>query len=116
MAKRSEIEILTREVDQAWIVDLGGEIDLYQSPQVRKKFEGVLAKNPKRLLVNLTKVSYMDSSGLATLVEVFQITKKKGIVFGLFGMNTTLKGLFEITRLEKVFSIYPEEAQALKGL
>ena len=97
------------------VVDIGGEIDLYHSPMVRKKFEEVLSKNPKRFLVNLLKVSYMDSSGLATLIEAFQISNKKGTSFGLFGVSGTLRGLFEITRLEKVFNIFKDEDEALSS-
>jgi anti-anti-sigma factor len=57
----------------------------------------------------------MDSSGLATLIEAFQISKKQGTFFGIFGVSATLQGLFEITRLEKVFSIFKDEAEALLG-
>jgi anti-sigma B factor antagonist len=114
MPKRSEIVILIREVGNSHVVDIGGEVDLYRSPMVRKNFAEVFAKNPKRFLVNLSKVTYMDSSGLATLIEAFQISQKKGTFFGLFGVNVTLRGLFEITRLEKVFKIFNDEAEALQ--
>ncbi len=116
MPKKNEIEILVREVNGSCIVDLGGEIDLYRSPIVRKRFEELLHKNPRKLLINLKQVSYMDSSGLATLIEAFQIAKKKNVFFGLFAVSTGLQGLFEITRLEKVFQIYKDEIEALKGI
>jgi anti-sigma B factor antagonist len=116
MPRKSEIVVQLREINDAWIIDLTGEVDLYRSPAVRKKFEEVISKNPKRFFVNLIKVSYMDSSGLATLIEAFQISKRKGIFLGLYGVNTTLKGLFEITRLEKVFNIFLTEEEALKGM
>lgn len=116
MPKKDEIEILIRDIEGSCVMDLGGEIDLYRSPVVRKKFDEVLHKNPSRLLVNLKKVSYMDSSGLATLIEAFQIAKKHNVGFCLFAVSATLQGLFEITRLEKVFRIYKDEADALKGI
>src|SRR5574341_636628 len=115
MPRKKEIEISVRELGGSWVIDLGGEIDLYRSPAVRKKFEEVFTKNPKRFFVNLLKVTYMDSSGLATLIEAFQISKKNGTFFGIFGVSGTLQGLFEITRLEKVFSIFKDETEALQG-
>ncbi|MBI1884138.1 MAG: STAS domain-containing protein [Chlamydiae bacterium] len=116
MPRKNEGECTLRECKDGWIVDLTGEVDLYRSGQIRKQFEQVLNKKPKGFLVNLVKVSYMDSSGLATLIEAFQIAKKKGIFFGLLGVNATLKGLFEITHLEKVFQIYRTEEEALEAL
>lgn len=110
---KNNIEISIRQIQDSWIVDLSGEVDLYRSPAVRKKFEEIFSKSPKRFLVNLKKVSYMDSSGLATLIEAFQISKKKNVFFGLFEVSATLQGLFEITRLEKIFNIYKSEAEAL---
>ena len=115
MPRRDEIEISARELEGAWVIDIAGEIDLYRSPAVRKKFVEILGKKPRRFLVNLKKVAYMDSSGLATLIEAFQTCKKLAIFFGLFGVNSTLRGLFEITRLEKVFHIYNEEAEAIEA-
>lgn len=114
MAKKAGFEVSCRDLGDAWIVDLGGEVDLYCSPIVRKHFGEIFEKRPKRFLVNLKKVSYMDSSGLATLIEAFQISRKHNIFFGIFGMNATLQGLFEITRLEKIFNIFKEEEEALK--
>lgn len=114
MARKEGFEISSRALGEVWIVDLGGEIDLYGSSSVRKKFEEVLKTKPKRFLVNLKKVFYMDSSGLATLIEAFQISRKQGIFFGIFGLNSQLQGLFEVTRLDKVFSIFQDEKEAIK--
>ena len=115
MLKKDSLNILSRQVDQAWILDIAGEVDLYGSPQVRKNIEEALSSKPLRLIINLSKVSYMDSSGLATLIEAFQITKTQGIHFALFGVGTHLKSLFEITRLDTIFRIYLGESEALKG-
>ena len=115
MLKKDSLNILSRQVDQAWILDISGEIDLYGSPQVRKNIEEALSSKPRRLIINLIKVAYMDSSGLATLIEAFQHTKSKGIAFALFGVGPHLKSLFEITRLDTIFRIYSDEAEAMKG-
>ena len=94
------------------IYQVVGEINISTSPDLRKLFE----KQPtKKVVVDLEKVSYIDSSGLATLVEMLKKTKTQGGSLGLAGMSDRVKSLFEITKLDKLFAIYPNRAQAVAG-
>jgi anti-sigma B factor antagonist len=66
-------------------------------------------------VVNLLNVAYVDSSGLATLVEAHQKIKSAGGKLKLTNLSPKVKGLFEITKLEKLFDIQPNEEEAVKS-
>lgn len=93
-----------------------GEIDLHNSPQLRKTLQEVIKNDTAILLIDLEGVSYMDSSGLATLVEAFQHISKQGKKFALFSLQDTVKNIFSIARLDEIFAIYPSLEKALKEL
>ncbi len=87
------------------IVDLTGDIDLSCSPEARKVIlECLSAKSPT--LVDLSAVTYIDSSGVASLVEGYQTAKKKGLEFGLLGVSEAALSVLELARLDKVFPIH----------
>jgi anti-anti-sigma factor len=98
---------------QTAVLALAGEIDLHESAQVRQRLEPVLAQKPRRLLIDLTAVSYMDSSGLAVLIEAFQRIQPQGGVLALCGLQPAVQDIFEIARLDQVFKVYPNRAAAL---
>jgi len=110
------LEVSTDKKNDATIVSIKGDVDLYSSPQVRKAIIGLTAKKTPAILVNLTEVSYMDSSGVATLVEgLQQVGKYKG-QFKIFGLASAVKEVFELSRLDKVFDVQTDEAAALASL
>ena len=69
--------------------------------------------DPRRIVVNFTDVAYMDSSGIATLVKVLSRTRRSRMALILCGLNERVRSLFEITRLDTVFSILATEQEAL---
>ena len=109
------MEIDIREKDSVKIVDLTGEVDLYNSPSLRTKFSSLLKKKEKSILINLRQVSYIDSSGLATFVELLQKMSAYGGKLKLSGLGRSIRNVFEVSRLDGVFSILDSEADALKS-
>ena len=98
------------EQDGVTILQVTGEINISTSPDLRKVFE----KNAgKKLVVDLAKVNYIDSSGLATLVEMLKKMKSQGGSLGLAGVSGKGKSLFEITKLDKLFLVYNTQAEAV---
>ncbi len=87
------------------IVGLEGDIDLSCSPNARKSILDVLQAN-KNLLIDLGKVSYIDSSGIACLVEGYQTAKKQSLKFGLVGISDAAMSVLKLARLDKVFPIF----------
>ncbi len=86
------------------IVALTGEVDLSCSPDARQTILGCLDKQ-RNVLVDLSAVSYIDSSGVASLVEGFQTAKKQGLEFGLIGVSDSALSVLRLARLDKVFEI-----------
>ncbi len=106
--------ISTREKTDATIVDVSGDIDMGTSPGLRKTLLESLKKTP-RLVVNLREVRYIDSSGIASLVEVLKEARNKGKRLVLFGLNTAVREVLQLTRLTKIFEIRETEEQALQA-
>ncbi len=95
------------------ICNVNGDIDINSSPDIRKTFDDLTKIQEKKIIINLKEVSYIDSSGLATLVEVLKKTKNYGGRLRLSNLADKVKGLFEITKLEKIFDIYETSEDAI---
>jgi len=94
------------------IVLLTGDVDLSCSPDARKTILDCL-ESSKNTLVDLSDVSYIDSSGVASLVEGYQTAKKKNLKFGLVGVSRPAMSVLELARLDKVFPIYADIEECL---
>jgi len=99
--------------DQPNVLPLEGEIDLHVSPEVAESLRSMVAKKPKQVVVDLTKVTYLDSSGLAVLIEGMQKVQEYGGQFAVVGMQESVKHIFDIARLDQVFQIFPDVDTAL---
>jgi anti-sigma B factor antagonist len=110
------MNIGTREEGEATILALSGDITLYNTPEVRKAILGLL-KNTRVpiLLVDMRAVRYIDSSGVASLVEGLKASRDMGSRFALYGLTKTTREVLELTRLVRVFDVYETEEQALAG-
>jgi anti-sigma B factor antagonist len=95
------------------IVLLKGDVDLSCSPDARKAILDCL-ESSQNTMVDLSDVSYIDSSGVASLVEGYQTAKKKNLTFGLIGVSDSAMSVLELARLDKVFPIYADIEDCLK--
>ena len=93
------------------IVALEGEIDLEQAGAVRRALLDSLKKG-RNVLVDLSKVTYIDSSGIASLVEGLQVAKKQKSDLALVAVSQRVRRVLELARLDKVFKIHPDLAAA----
>ena len=96
-----------REEQGHHIVTLSGEIDLETSPRVREVLLG-LAPNAHKLLIDMAEVTYIDSSGIATLVEAFQRIKKQGGHMAFICLNPAVVRVFT-TRPTRYGVYHPPE-------
>ena len=101
---------------QTGILALEGEIDLHRSPQIKETLEPLVAQKVKRILVDFSAVTYIDSSGLAVMIETLQRIQSYGGKFAMFGLRDSVRSIFEIARLDQIFSIFTDEAAALAGM
>ena len=97
------------------VIMVSGDVDLYTSPEMRKAITKLCKKKVPLLVVNLKDVDYMDSSGVATLVEGLQLTAQYNGTFRLACIKPAVREVFELARLDRVFSIFETEEEALKG-
>jgi len=95
------------------VLPLKGEIDLHVSPSITASLNEMIDKKPERLVVDLSSVSYIDSAGLAALIQAMQKVEGYGGKFRLAGLQETVRSIFEISRLDQVFQIFPDVDGAL---
>ena len=108
----THMEHHVREEQGYHIVNLTGEIDLETSPLARKILLETVDASAK-LLIDMASVTYIDSSGIATLVEAFQRAKKKGKHVAFICLNPAVVRVLSLARLDKVFAIHTDIESAI---
>ncbi len=98
------------------VIDLEGDFDLYSSPKAREVLLQMAKEKVPAVIVNLSKVGYMDSSGIATLIETLRALDKYGGRLILVGLNLKTMEVIKLARLEKIFEIKETEEQAIASL
>jgi anti-sigma B factor antagonist len=98
------------------IVRVAGDVDLYTSPQLRKVLLDLAGETTRYLILDLEKVTYMDSSGLASLVEGLQRMEKYGGRLLLCSLQEMVQNVFELSRLDTVFPIFEDLETAQSSL
>jgi anti-sigma B factor antagonist len=106
------LKFTARNERGAVIVDVVGQIDMGTSPALRKALLESLS-GTERVAINLTEVTYIDSSGIASLLEVLQEAKKSKRRVILFGLTPSVLYVLQLTRLTGIFEIKETELQAL---
>ncbi len=107
---------LRRLNDNVTVIDLEGDFDLYSSPKAREVLLQLAKDKVPAVVVNLSKVGYMDSSGIATLIEALRALNKYGGRMVLSGLNRKTMEVIKLARLEKIFEIQESEDQAIAAI
>ena len=107
------MKIQTVNQDDVSVVELEGELDFHSSPELRTRLGELITKQAPKILIDLKKVDYMDSSGIATFVEAFQKTKRNNGRLILADLTSTVRGVFEIAKLESIFEIAADRNEAV---
>jgi len=112
-----DIKVNVRESGgDAYVVELGGEIDVYTSPKVKDAITELIDQGHYNLVINLEKVRYIDSTGLGVLIGGLKRVREHGGSVSLVCTNPQIRKIFDITGLVKIFGIYDDEAEAQKAL
>jgi len=96
-------------------ISLEGEIDLHESPNVRESLRPLIEQKIPRIYVDMAAVNYIDSSGLAVLIDAMQRIANYGGKFGLIAIRPAVRTVLEIARLDAVFRVYPDRAAAISA-
>ena len=99
------MKINIQQEDNYTNVGFDGAVDLSSSPEARKNIIEILEQNTN-ILIDLSLVNYIDSSGVACLVEGYQVAKKRSLKFGLIGVSNAAMSVLKLARLDQVFPIY----------
>ena len=105
--------VAREERDDSVVLSPTGDVDMSRSPALREAITRARSDSPARLIVNLADVAYMDSSGLATLVEAMKLVRGTDTQLVLCAMNDRVRAIFEIARLDQYFVIREDLDAAL---
>jgi anti-sigma B factor antagonist len=110
------VKIATRRLDQTAILDVSGDIDLAHSTELRRVVLVEFRENrTPKVILNLIAVNYIDSSGVASLVEGLKASRDVGARMMLVGLSPIVYEVLELSKLLKIFEIYDNETLALQA-
>lgn len=96
----------SQTIDDGIVVFVHGDIEVSQSPALRAELISLLNQHePDRMIIDLSGVPYMDSSGVATMIEALQVQRRKGKKLFLCNLRTRVYSMFEIASLDRLFNI-----------
>src|SRR5262245_7649794 len=95
------------------VLPLEGDIDLHVSPAVTASLNAIIKEKPERMVIDLSRATYIDSAGMAALILAMQEVEAYGGKFILTGLSETVRSIFEISRLDQIFRIFPDVDAAL---
>ncbi|MBN1688074.1 MAG: STAS domain-containing protein [Candidatus Omnitrophica bacterium] len=95
------------------LVELQGDLDFHCSPELREALSKLVDRQASKILIDLKQVGYVDSSGLATFVELFQKMKRYGGKLVLFNLTQSVRSVFEIAKLDSIFKLAQNREEAL---
>jgi anti-sigma B factor antagonist len=103
-----------RKEGTAAVFEVSGSINSVHSPRLREAMTKAFKNSPKGMIIDLSQVGYIDSSGLATLVEGIQLSESNNVKFMISGkLDEKIQHMLEITRLTELFIHYPTLDEAL---
>ena len=110
------MKVQVRTIEGTAIIDCFGDVDLYSSTALRETMLAQMRSGTPNVLVNMAEVTYIDSSGIATLVEGLQLSRETKTHFGLYSLRNNARSVLELARLNKVFAIFSNEQEALEKI
>jgi anti-sigma B factor antagonist len=111
-----ELSVSQQSVDGHPVLDVRGEVDVYSAPALRDSLSGLLDAGPKAVIVDLTEVAFLDSTGLGALVAARTRANDAGSRLLIVCDRERIVKLFRITGLDSVFEIYPSRDAAVQSL
>ena len=110
------VKLSNRQVGDVTVVDATGRITLGEGAStLRDTMRDLAAKGSKKLLLNLSEVSYIDSSGIGEMVSSYTTITNHGGQLKLLGLSKRVKDLLQITKLYTVFEVFDDEASAVRS-
>jgi anti-sigma B factor antagonist len=109
------MEISRRDSGDIIILDVNGEIDLYNAPEIKDTINKLIEEKKYNVVINLDKVSYIDSSGIGALISSLSNLKKYQGGLKICNVSGSVRKVFELTKLTSFFEIYDSEQEAISA-
>jgi anti-sigma B factor antagonist len=110
-------EIKTERLrDDAYVISLAGEVDLYTAPEFKQQLLDVVGEGGKDVVVDFTNTTFIDSTTLGVLVGGVKRLRPSGGHLSLVCSDRNITKIFEITGLDKVFPIYETRGEAVEKI
>jgi anti-sigma B factor antagonist len=107
--------ISIRQSEKVSLVDVKGRLTSYEAQGFRDAIHGLLNQGQKSIILNLTALEYLDSSGIGELVRNYMTVVKKGGAMKVVGLAPKVEEILKVTQLHQVFPEFPDEASALES-
>ena len=109
------MQFSTRTSNDIHIVAIAGSLDSATAPEAQKSLDAVVA-GAKKVALDFSQLDYISSAGLRVLLGAAKKLRGSGGTLGMFGLNQSVKEVFEISGFSSILSIYPSEAEALSAM
>jgi anti-sigma B factor antagonist len=109
------MQITTRTNNNSHIVAIAGSLDSATAPEAQKQLDAVVA-GAKKVALDFTGLDYISSAGLRVLLGVAKKLRSSGGSLAMFGLNQSVKEVFEISGFSTILSVYPSETEALAAM
>ena len=110
------MDISTRTSSDIHIVAIAGSLDSMSAPQAQKAVEGVLSGGAKKVALDFSKLDYISSAGLRVLLGAAKTLRASGGKLAFFGLNQSVREVFDISGFSTILTTYPSEAEALGAM
>jgi len=111
-----KLELKIRKSGEIYVIDVNGELDLYNSYKLKELVNKMVGKKIQRFVINLQDVEYIDSSGIGALIYIHSTAKRLGIGFFISNVHGSVKKVIELTKLMNYFPIVSKVSNAVKQL
>ncbi len=109
------MQISTRTSNDIHIVAIAGSLDSTTSPEAQKAIDAVLA-GARKVALDFSQLDYISSAGLRVLLGAAKKLRASGGTLGIFGLNQSVREVFEISGFSTILAVYPSEAEALGAM
>jgi anti-sigma B factor antagonist len=110
------MELKIRKINEKYIIDVNGEMDLYNSYKLKELITKMLEKKVTRFIINLENVDYIDSSGIGALIYICSTIKKLNLRLAITNIHGSVKKVIELTKLMSYFPIVNSIEEALQKM
>ena len=110
------LETSTRDAEGFTILDVSGEVDVYTAPKLKEALGAVITSGQVHLIVNMERVTYMDSSGFGTLLGALKRVRTEGGTVNLIKVSSAIERMLTITRLNTIFNVAPSLEEVIGNI